>query len=215
MRLAASMAGLGHAHEADDACSRQAILLRDMRERHSRQAVPHQCGVINVERRTPNAAALKFCSAHTGADTFDYEGPLQFRDGRNDDNDCSTQSTFGVDSFTLGEKLYAKFVQLIENLKEMLSTPGKTIARPHQNRVELVTICVLEELIQRWAADLGSAHTLIDILLNDLIAALLGKRPQFDSLAFRMLINRGHSQIKGCTLQVITSAGMECENSPD
>jgi len=128
--------------------------------------------MVDVERCPADSAALKFCSPHTSADALYNERALKFRNCRDDDNDRSAQWTLGIDRFALGQELYPKFAQIIEYLKEMLGTTREAIRRPDQHRIELVTIGVLQQLIERWTSHLRPADAMIDVFMDDLIATV-------------------------------------------
>jgi hypothetical protein len=73
--------------------------------------------------------------------------------------------------------------------------PRQTVATPDQDDIEPMPVRVLEHLVEAWTAHLRATHTMVYILLHDLVAALCGKPAQFQTLGLRMLVHSRDRQI--------------------
>jgi hypothetical protein len=102
-------------------------------------------------------------------------------------------------------ELDPKFIEFVENLKEVLGAPREPVAGPNQDRVETTSMRIFEKSIQGWPPNLGSADAVIHVFFNDFVAALPRELAQLDSLGLRILIERRNPEINGCTLHTATS----------
>jgi hypothetical protein len=146
--------------------------------------------MIDIKWCTPNTAALQLCSPHASPDAFDNERTLQFGYCGDDDHYRPTKSTVSVNGLALGEELDPEFIEFIEYLQEMFRAPGQSIARPDQHRIEAAALRILQQVIQGWTSHLRPTDPMINVLLNNFIAALPRKLTEFGTLCLRVLVNR-------------------------
>jgi hypothetical protein len=86
-------------------------------------------------------------------------------------------------------KLDAQAPEFVQDLKEMFCVARKTVARPDQHCVELMAIGILQQLVKGWASDFGAADAMVNIFMDNLVAALLSELAQLDSLRFWVLVD--------------------------
>lgn len=177
-------------NKADNARTRDVVFLGDSSQRHAREAIAHQGRTVDVEWCATDASAFKLRPAHASADTLDNEGAFEFGDCTDDDDNCSAQRSIGIDGFPLGYKSNTQSVQFIEDVKKMLSASRETITGPNEHDIEWTSMCLVQQFVESRSPRLGSTDTVIDVLADDLVAALRRKLAKFDPLGLWVLINR-------------------------
>jgi len=161
--------------------------------------------MVDIERRAPNTTALKLCSAHTCTNPFYNERPFQLGDSGNDDDNRSAQRSFCIDSLALRDELNAKLIEFVEYLQKVFRASGESITGPDYDHIESASVRVFEQLVQGRTTDFRATDAMINVFLDDLIAALFGKLPEFDALGLRALIEGRNSHIQGGALHTFTS----------
>jgi hypothetical protein len=131
--------------------------------------------VVHIEGRAPDAPALKFCSPHSSPDPFHDQGFFQFSDGTDNHDYCPAERTLGVNGLALRMELDPKFIQLVEHLKEMSGTACESITRPNQHGVEVASMRILEQSVKSRSSDLRAADAMINIFMDNLVAAPAGE----------------------------------------
>jgi hypothetical protein len=81
----------------------------------------------------------------------------------------------------------------------VLYRPSDAIGSPDQHDVKTTAAGIAQHGIESWTPGFGSTDP-VRILLNDLIAALLGHLAKVVELGLRVLIERGDTQIEGGAL---------------
>ena len=104
------------------------MLLRNDCQTQACQPITDNLRAIDIERCSADAAPIKLGPAHTGADTFDNEGPLQLRHRRHNHDDGPSEGPIRIDGFALRQELDPQVAQLIEYLEKMFRTPGEAVA---------------------------------------------------------------------------------------
>ena len=118
------------------------MLFRNEGEAETGSAVTDDRATIDIERGSTDAAAIQLGSAHACTDPFDDQRPFQLCHRRDDDHDGATERAVRVDRFALRQELDAEVVQFVENLEEVLGTPGEAVARPNQDDIEAMAVGV-------------------------------------------------------------------------
>ena len=132
---------------------------------------------IKNQRLASDVPALQFGAAHPVPHPLDDQVALEFGDGSDDDDYRPAQRPAGVDLLAEADELDVQTVQLIEHFEEVLHRPGDSIRSPDQDDVELTPAGIAHHGIESRTLGFGSADP-VGILLDDLIAALLGHLTQ-------------------------------------
>jgi len=127
---------------------------------------------------------------------LDDQATLQLSDGADDDDNRPAQRTAGVDLFAEGDELDVQPVQLVQHIEEVLRGSSDPVTSPHQDDVELTPAGISHQGVESRPAGLSSGDH-VGVLLDDLIATLLGHLVEVVHLGFRMLIEGADSHIKG------------------
>jgi len=183
--------GRGMALLADDLRDHgaaDAVGLGDLVQAHAAVAVSEHGGAIDIERMPADLAAFKPGPAHAGPDPFDDQVPLQLGDGADDHDDGAAERPAGVDVLAERDELDVEMVELIEDFDQVLHRPGQAVERPDQDNIEAAAAGVAEHLIEARAPSLGAADP-VDVLLDDLQAALSGQGSEVVELGLGMLID--------------------------
>ena len=186
------------------------VSLRELAQAVSAFAVPQDRWAVKLERLASDVPAFEPGAAHSSADPLDDQAALQFSNRSDDDDDSAAQWPAGVDLFTKKDVLDVQPVQLIEHIEEVFHRPGDPIRSPGQNDIETAAASVAHHLIQTRPPDFGPADP-VHVLVNYLIAALLGHLSQIVKLALGALIESTDSQIKDGALHLRRSFGFRGE----
>jgi hypothetical protein len=154
--------------------------------------------VVHIEGRAPNPTSFQSGSPHPGANSFNDQAFFQLSDSRDDDHDRAAESAIRINRLPLRMELDPKLVKLVEHLEEMFGAAGEAVTRPDQHCVELLAMSVLQQLIKGRASDLRPAHAMVNVLMNNLVAALLGELAQLDSLRLWILVKCRNSLVQNC-----------------
>jgi hypothetical protein len=120
------------------------MLLSNFGEAEAGKPIAYNLFTVNIQWGSANAAAFELRPAHSSANPFNNQGPLQLGDGGDDDDNRSAKGTLGVDRFALGWKLDPQLVEFIEDLKKVFRAPRQAVAAPDENDVEPVAVRVPE-----------------------------------------------------------------------
>jgi hypothetical protein len=105
-----------------------------------------------------------------------------------------------VDSFPLRQELDSEFIQLVENLQEVLGASGQAVTGPNDDDIKAVPLGVFEHLVEGGSPRFCAADAMICVLFNDLESALTSEVPEFVELVLRVLVHGGDSHVKCSTL---------------
>ena len=184
---------------AVDGCTGCTMALRQLAETLALLAIPQDGVPIERERLPSDVPAFEFGAPHPGPYPLDDQVALELGDGPDDDHDSSAERSAGVDLFAEADELDVEPVQLIEHLQEVLDRPGDTIRSPYQDDVEASPAGIPHQGIESRTLGFGPTDP-VGILLNDLIATLLGHLVQVVELGLGVLVEGGDSHIEGGAL---------------
>ena len=144
-------------------------------------------GVVEDQRIPADVPAFEPGPPHAGAHPLDDQVAFEFGDSADDDHNGPAQRAAGVELFSEADVLDVEPVELVQHLEEVLHRPGDPVGGPDQHDVELAAAGIAHHGIESWPAGLRAADR-VGILLDDLIAALLGHLVQVVELRFGVLV---------------------------
>ena len=165
-------------HEPANRCPRDAVLLRDLRERHAGAAISNHLLPVYIKPSTPDLPTFEPSPAHTRPNSFDDDAPLKLSHRTDYDKDRPAERSLGVDSFTLAQELDAHPVQLVDGLEQVFRRTSQPVARPHQQYVEPVSACIVHHPVEFRSPRPRTAVSMVDVLANDCEALVRRELPK-------------------------------------
>ena len=175
------------------------MALRQLAQTLAPLPISQDGGAIENQRLASDVPAFELGAPHAGADPLDDQVALELGDRADDDDDGAAQRAAGVDLLAEADELDVEPVQLIEHIEEVLHRPGDPIGGPDQDDVELAAAGIAHHVIETRPLGFGSADP-VGVLLDDLIAALLGHLAKVVELGLGVLIEGGDPHIEGGAL---------------
>jgi hypothetical protein len=189
-------------HQPTDACPRDAVLLRDLRQAHAGAAVINHLLTIHIKPRSADLTTFQPRPAHTCTYSFDQDAPLQFRHCADYDENRPAQRTLGVYRLALAQELDAHAVQFVDGLEQMLRRTRQPVARPDKQHVELVSSGIVHHPVEFRASRSRARESVVGVLAHDL-EAIGGELPKLAELRLWVLVNRSKH---GNTVRLVSSA---------
>ena len=163
------------------------MALRQLAQALAALPSPQDGGAIEDQGFPTDVPAFKLGPPHAGSHSLDNETAFEFGDRPDDDHNRPAQWAAGVELFSEADVFDVEPVQLVQHLEEVPHRPGDPVGGPDQHDVELAAAGIAHHGIESWPAGLRSTDR-VGILLDDLIAALLGHLVEVVELRFGVLV---------------------------
>ena len=163
---------------ASDRSARYPVDLGQLTQAAAKLSLPGDSTLVEIERAASDMASFQARSSHAGANAFDNQTALEFRNGTNDNDDRSAQRAAAVDVFSKREELDSEAVQFIERFQKMPYGARHPVEPRDRDHIETMPRCVDHQLIQRRTARSGTGNTVVDVGSRYLPATLLRQLAQ-------------------------------------
>src|SRR6266446_196915 len=160
-----------------------------------------QCANARLGRSVKfwSAQGFTLCAGacQPSVDSFDDDGALELGEHPAHTEHRFARGCRGIDILLMQIQANPLLLEFLHELHQMLQAAADAVDRPRGNHVELASGSGLRKSLERRAflAALGAADAVIDVLLDDLPAALLGNPQKFLALVLDCLAGGGDPEV--------------------